>query len=361
MSENEGWAHISHLDRREVQAPLVASMINAFCEAFGTEEALAVAQKVIREDAVRSGRALAREAGGNSLQDLMKVVENVWGEDGTMELENVRLDDGTLSFDVTKCGYAEMYKRLGLEELGSLMSCYRDFPFQDGFNPAIRLSRTTTIMEGGDRCDFQYAVKDSPTKALDGVVWDWGDTLMRNMLGQEGPMAEWPHVEAMPGAMEALSAFSALSEMRVQCIATNAGDSTGPMVAAALGRVGLANHLSYFFTSGEMGVEKPDSAFFEIVSSRLGVEPSKLLAVGNDLRKDILPAKAIGMTTVLVRSKAARPQRADPDRSGRAEEGSAGAAESPFPLRDPSPDRSDYTVSDLNELAAMVRGGLFGP
>ena len=35
---------------------------------------------------------------------------------------------------------------------------------------------------------------------LRGVVWDWGDTLMRDIPGQKGPMVDWPHVEAMPGA-----------------------------------------------------------------------------------------------------------------------------------------------------------------
>ena len=167
---------------------------------------------------------------------------------------------------------------------------------------------------------------DSQTKTIEGVVWDWGDTLMRNLPDQEGPMARWPHVEAMPGAAEALSA---LSELSVQCIATNAGDSTGSMVAAALARVGLADHLAHFFTSGEMGVKKPDSAFFETVSKNLGIEPSKLLAVGNDLRKDVQPAKAIGMTTVLV-----------------------------SPEAPPSADGADFTVTNLTELASLVQDGL---
>ena len=157
--EEERLAHISHLDRREVQAPLVASLIKAFCEAFGTDETLAVAQEVIREDAVRSGRSLAEKSVGNSVEDLLKVVEDVWAEDGTMEIENIRMDERTLSFDVTRCGYAEMYKGLGLEKLGTLLSCSRDVPFQDGFNSAIRLKRTTTIMEGGERCDFRYVMK----------------------------------------------------------------------------------------------------------------------------------------------------------------------------------------------------------
>ena len=135
--------------------------------------------------------------------------------------------------------------------------------------------------------------------ALKGVVWDWGDTLMRDMKGQSGPMASWPLVEAMPGAARALRALSILP---VHCVATNATDSDGRGVAEALERVGLRKHLTHFFTSGELGVSKPDPAFFQRVAREVGIEPGHLMAVGNDLRKDIVPAKTVGMVTVWVSS-----------------------------------------------------------
>jgi len=158
--ENSRPAPISHLVRREAQAPLVSALIEAFGDAFGKEEAEAVAREVIREDAIASGRELAARYGGSSLDILRKVVEEVWAEDGTMEVRDVRLTERTLEFDVTRCGYAEMYKKLGLQELGSLLSCSRDFPFQDGFNPDIRLERSRTVMEGADCCDFRYVLMD---------------------------------------------------------------------------------------------------------------------------------------------------------------------------------------------------------
>ena len=101
-----------------------------------------------------------------------------------------------------------------------------------------------------------------------------------------------------------------------------------------LERAGLADHLTHFFTSREMGVQKPDPAFFEAVSEGLQIDPSELVAIGNDLRKDILPARAIGMTTVLVTGDSPRTSEAS----------------------DQGP---DYTVSDLRELARMVQAGLF--
>lgn len=57
------------------------------------------------------------------------------------------------------CGYAKMYERLGIQDLGYLLSCSRDASFMDGFNPEIELIRTQTIMEGAEYCDFRYKKK----------------------------------------------------------------------------------------------------------------------------------------------------------------------------------------------------------
>lgn len=161
-------------------------------------------------------------------------------------------------------------------------------------------------------------------RALRGVVWDWGDTLMRDIPGQPGPMASWPHVEAMPGAAAALEA---LSHLPARCVATNAADSDSAAVAEALGRVGLRSRLTHVFTSKELGVGKPDPGFFRAVAQRLGVPPEALLAVGNDLGKDVVPARAAGLATVWVAAVGA----ADP----------SGAA--------------DLVVPDLAELARIAR------
>ncbi len=164
MTMHERREAISHLMCREVQAPLVSALIRGYARRMGEEDALAVAREVIREDAVRSGAALADEYGGGCLENLQKVVEEVWAEDGTMEITNIDLSEGGLCFDVTRCGYAEMYRRLGLQELGSILSCDRDFPFMDGFNPDISLERTQTIMEGAESCDFRYRVVPSENR-----------------------------------------------------------------------------------------------------------------------------------------------------------------------------------------------------
>ena len=51
-------------------------------------------------------------------------------------------------------------KQVGLREFGYCLSCCRDNPFVEGFNPKIKFKRTQTIMEGAPYCDFRYTLED---------------------------------------------------------------------------------------------------------------------------------------------------------------------------------------------------------
>ncbi|MHA2424915.1 MAG: L-2-amino-thiazoline-4-carboxylic acid hydrolase [Candidatus Thorarchaeota archaeon] len=159
MNRKEATSEISHLQVREIQAPLISALIKGFATEIGEDKAWEITQRVVNDDAVLSGKTLASEYSGNSLNIMLRIVQEVWAKDGIMMIENIALDETILSFDVTRCGYAEMYQRLNIQELGHLMSCSRDFAFMDGFNPAIELKRTKTIMEGDSICNFCYVLK----------------------------------------------------------------------------------------------------------------------------------------------------------------------------------------------------------
>ena len=64
--------------------------------------------------------------------------------------------DTQLSFNVTRCRYAEMYKQMGLGDIGDLLSGQRDGTFCEGYDPKLKLTRTQTIMKGASHCDFRY-------------------------------------------------------------------------------------------------------------------------------------------------------------------------------------------------------------
>ena len=76
-----------------------------------------------------------------------------------IKVQMIKEDENELWFDVTYCGYVEMYEKMGIRELGYILSCNRDFSFMEGFNPEISLTRTKTIMEGAGYCDFRYEKK----------------------------------------------------------------------------------------------------------------------------------------------------------------------------------------------------------
>ena len=58
------------------------------------------------------------------------------------------------------------------------------------------------------------------------IVFDWGDTLMRD-FGLPGPMALWPRVEVLPGAAAALEV---LHERYRLAVASNAGESGADLI-----------------------------------------------------------------------------------------------------------------------------------
>ena len=74
-------------------------------------------------------------------------------------MDVLRQDTERFDFNVTRCRYAEMYRALGIPEVGALLSCNRDFALIEGFNSHVKLRRTQTIMEGAPHCDFRFEAR----------------------------------------------------------------------------------------------------------------------------------------------------------------------------------------------------------
>jgi len=148
-------AAISLLQQREIEAKVVGPLIRGFAEEVGTDRALQIVRQVIVNLAHEAGADLARRLGEVSLEAFAGGLDR-WSEGGALEMEILERSPERLSFNVTRCKYAEMYRRLGLADLGGSLSCQRDFALVEGFNPAITLERTQTLMEGASHCDFRF-------------------------------------------------------------------------------------------------------------------------------------------------------------------------------------------------------------
>jgi fumarate reductase iron-sulfur subunit len=150
---------ISNLVRREIQTPVAACLLQGFVEALGYEQAMQIAASAIQADGMKTGKLMAERYGGNSMTELLRMVREVWAEEDALEFDILEETEQMLSFNVTRCRYAELYERLGVKEFGYCLSCNRDEPLTKGFNPRMRLVRTQTIMEGADFCDFRFVFK----------------------------------------------------------------------------------------------------------------------------------------------------------------------------------------------------------
>ena len=102
--------------------------------------------------------ALSQRMGGDDMAAFSKS-KDPWVRGGALETDTLEDNDSRVSFNVTRCRYAEMYRELGMADLGGIFSCGRDGALSNGFNPSIKLARTQTIMEGASHCDFRYTIE----------------------------------------------------------------------------------------------------------------------------------------------------------------------------------------------------------
>lgn len=151
-------SRLSLLERREIEARIVGPLIRAVEEELGEQKTLELLRRVIAGLARESGAELARAFGEASLGAFARCLD-LWREGGALELEVLEQSDDRLEFNVTRCRFAELYRAMGLADLGASLSCQRDFALIEGFNPDVALKRTQTIMEGAPYCDFRFRKK----------------------------------------------------------------------------------------------------------------------------------------------------------------------------------------------------------
>lgn len=170
MSEQDGAAQppqgplpdtgnaIGVLRRREIEARIVGPLLEALGAEFGREAVLRVARDTIVRIAREQGAQLAAHVGGDDLAHFEQTLD-AWTKDDALRIEVVERDAERFGFNVTRCRYAELYRALGIPELGAVLSCNRDYALIEGFNPAVELTRTQTIMQGASHCDFRYRLR----------------------------------------------------------------------------------------------------------------------------------------------------------------------------------------------------------
>ncbi len=146
---------IGVLTRREVEARILKPFVEALGERFGDE----AVREVLAETVERAAKEIGAQMRARTESDDLKAFASQWEpwfRGGALEIDELKRTDDVWHFNVTCCRYAELYRSLGLAELGATLSCNRDAALIEGFGDDVMLERTQTIMEGASYCDFRY-------------------------------------------------------------------------------------------------------------------------------------------------------------------------------------------------------------
>jgi aminoglycoside 6'-N-acetyltransferase I len=130
---------------------------------------------------------------------------------------------------------------------------------------------------------------------FDAICFDWGGTLMSEEGPVDIPMALWPQVRVIPGAIDMLAELHKRYPLH---IATNATVSRRPMIQRALERAGLRCYFGEIFCYTELGHRKNELAFWQIVSARLGVPLARIAMLGDTLEHDVFAPRSFGIYSV---------------------------------------------------------------
>ena len=149
-------APLPMIERRRIEAAILKEVYETLRESHGDAVAKAAVKEAVRRSAVAQAREMAAQVPATSFQTFIDLRPR-WTADGALVIEEKERTENRFLYHVTRCRYAEMYKEMGLAEIGPLLSCERDGSFCDGYDPKLKLKRTQTIMEGATHCDFDFS------------------------------------------------------------------------------------------------------------------------------------------------------------------------------------------------------------
>ena len=149
------------LTQRRIEAAFAKGVYDEMARELGAETAKRILANAVMKMARATAAEMAKEApAGKTSLDSFRALKPLWTAEDALRTETVKSTDTEYHFNVVRCRYAEMYRELGLAELGAILSCNRDGVFCEGYDPKLKLRRTQTIMAGASHCDFRYTYEE---------------------------------------------------------------------------------------------------------------------------------------------------------------------------------------------------------
>ncbi|MBB5688437.1 L-2-amino-thiazoline-4-carboxylic acid hydrolase [Roseomonas alkaliterrae] len=149
------------LEQRRIEAAFAKGIYEEMKAELGEARAKAILSRAVVKLAKQTAAEMAKEApGGEGTLEHFIALQPLWTKGDALSIETLRKDARHYDFNVTRCRYAEMYREMGLADLGAVLSCNRDGAFCEGYHPKLKLERSQTIMGGATHCDFRYTMEE---------------------------------------------------------------------------------------------------------------------------------------------------------------------------------------------------------
>ena len=153
MSDQETQsAHISKLKREMYQRAVLFRRLAA--------ELGSRVLEIVEETTIEQTKGLLQRAElpKRDLATIMEILWNQMGDTAEFTVEEKRPD--LLKLRVTRCLFADEMRKLNAADSGFAFYCAYDYGFCQGLNPAIKFTRTKTLMQGDDCCNHTYELRD---------------------------------------------------------------------------------------------------------------------------------------------------------------------------------------------------------
>jgi putative hydrolase of the HAD superfamily len=140
------------------------------------------------------------------------------------------------------------------------------------------------------------------------VLFDWGDTVMRDYPEITIPMVEWETVEVIEGIADVL-AYLHSSGRRI-VLATSAAISDEEQIRGALARGGLDTYFSNIYCFKNTNLPKRE-AFYRHILNDLQISASDTLMIGDGFEKDVLIPNTLGTFAIWFNPKSDETRKSD--------------------------------------------------
>ncbi len=148
------------LTQRRIEAAFAKGIYEEMQAELGAETAKRILTNAVIKLAKSTAAEMAAQAPGGPSLDGFRAIQPRWTAEDALRTEVVKSTATEFHFNVVKCRYSDMYRDMGLADLGAILSCNRDGAFCEGYDPKLKLARTQTLMGGASHCDFRYTYED---------------------------------------------------------------------------------------------------------------------------------------------------------------------------------------------------------